>query len=74
MKERNPNLLSRSVMNGTLESGKELNKKIMTGLAITSNIRHDRVPSIPCNTNPLITKYSRAKKRRNRRGCWSSNL
>jgi hypothetical protein len=48
MKERNPNLLSRSVMNGTLESGRELNKKIMTGLAITSNIKHDRVPSIPC--------------------------
>lgn len=49
MKERNPTLLSRSVMNGgTLEYGKELNKKIMTGLAITSNIKHDRVPSIPC--------------------------
>ena len=55
MKERNPNLLSRSVMNGTLESGRELNKKIMTGLAITSNIKYDRVPSIPCK-NPFIYK------------------
>jgi hypothetical protein len=33
---------------GTLDHGKEVNKKIMTGLAITSNIKHDRVPSIPC--------------------------
>jgi hypothetical protein len=56
MKERNPNLLSRSVMNGTLESGRELNKKIMTGLAITSNIKHDRVPSIPCMMIPVIYK------------------
>jgi hypothetical protein len=47
MKERNPSLLSRSVMNGTLESGREMNKKVITGLAITSNIKHDRVPSIP---------------------------
>jgi hypothetical protein len=49
MKERNPSLLSRSVMNNTLESGKDISKKVITGLAITSNIKHDRVPSIPCN-------------------------
>jgi hypothetical protein len=51
MKERNPNLLSRSVINNTHESTptKELvNKRIITGLAITSNTKQDRVPSIPC--------------------------
>jgi hypothetical protein len=59
MKERNPNLLSRSVMNGgTIESGREINKKVMTGLAITSNIKQERIPSIPCMQIPLLKYYS----------------
>ena len=62
MKERNPSLLSRSVMNGTLESGRELNKKIITGLAITSNIKQERIPSIPCKNKFFYTNLVEPRK------------
>jgi len=46
MKERQgSNLVSRSVMNQSLDSPKA--KKILTGLAITSNIKQEKIPSIP---------------------------
>jgi hypothetical protein len=53
MRERAPsNLIDRNggEMSQTYESpSKKLeNLKIATGLAITSNIKHDKVPSIPC--------------------------
>ncbi len=30
------------------------NTKILTGLAITTNIKHDRVPSIPCKDSSKL--------------------
>lgn len=53
MKERlPPNLLQRQIMSNSIDSPIKKgidNTKILTGLAITTNIKHDRVPSIPCN-------------------------
>lgn len=55
MRERAPsNLIDRhtvgDMMSNTYETpSKRLeNMKIQTGLAITNNIKHDKVPSIPC--------------------------
>jgi hypothetical protein len=47
---------------GTIEHGRELNKKIMTGLAITSNIKHDRVPSIPCRSKSFLQNVVEPRK------------
>jgi hypothetical protein len=50
MKERAPSNIVDKEMNHTYETpAKRLESlKIQTGLAITSNIKHDKVPSIPC--------------------------
>jgi hypothetical protein len=47
MKERAP---SNALEGGTYESPNKRvdNLKIQTGLAITANIKHEKVPSIPC--------------------------
>ena len=48
MRERAPSLISKSALNRTFESPKSTNTKVLTGLAITNQTKHDRVPSIPC--------------------------
>jgi hypothetical protein len=54
MKERAPSNIVGD-LNSTYETpAKKLDcLKIQTGLAITSNIKHDKVPSIPCKIIPF---------------------
>jgi hypothetical protein len=48
-------LVSRSVLNNSVDIPSA--KKIMTGLAITSNNKQEKVPSIPCKVYSALIIY-----------------